>query len=278
MEQPDDLPDAHQFATLSGGVCHFRMDGPDDGPVVLLVHGATVPEWEFDRLRPYLVEAGFRTISPDLFGHGYSDRPLARHDLDFFSRQLVELMDALGVSYPVGLIGHSLGAAVGARLACEHPARVDKLVLAAPLLDFIANAPWARALSVPRLGERVARLYAVPMLVRRRTRHYRHIEEGRFVLKFKQQLLKPGFDRTLVALFRDGALADQSELYRQLGVAGHPALLIWGENDSILPAAQREELRRLIPHASCRSFTDASHSLLLQHARQVAPVVVDFLS
>jgi len=278
LEQIADLPDAHQFATLSGGLCHFRVDGPEDGPVVLLVHGATVPEWEFDRLRPHLVQAGYRTVSPDLFGHGYSDRPLARHDLDFFSRQLVELLDTIGVTQPVRLIGHSLGAAVGARLACDHPARIDRLVLAAPLLNFIANAPWARALSMPRLGERVARLYAVPMLVRRRTRLYRGIEDGRFVLKFKQQLLKPGFDRTLVALFRDGALADQSDLYRQLSDIRHPALLVWGENDSILPAAQREALKRLIPHASCSSFEDAAHSLLLRHAGKVAPTILDFLS
>jgi pimeloyl-ACP methyl ester carboxylesterase len=254
------------------------VDGPEDGPVVLLVHGATVPEWEFDRLRPHLVQAGYRTVSPDLFGHGYSDRPLARHDLDFFSRQLVELLDTLGATRPVRLVGHSLGAAVGARLACEHPARVDRLVLAAPLLDFIANAPWARALSIPRVGERVARLYAVPMLVRRRTRLYRHIEDGRFVRLFRQQLLKPGFDRTLVALFRDGALADQSELYRRFSETGHPALLVWGENDSILPSAQRKALQRLIPHASCRSFEDASHSLLLRHAGQVAPAILDFLA
>ena len=89
------LPDASDFLPLSDGLCHYRVDGPCDGPVVLLIHGATVPAWEFDRLAPFLTSAGYRAIRADLFGHGYSDRPRVKYGLDLFVRQLSELLDSL---------------------------------------------------------------------------------------------------------------------------------------------------------------------------------------
>ncbi|MEQ8660979.1 MAG: alpha/beta hydrolase, partial [Gammaproteobacteria bacterium] len=54
------------FAALSDGHCHYADEGPRDGRVVLLIHGATVPGWEFDRLVPYLHAAGLRTLRADL--------------------------------------------------------------------------------------------------------------------------------------------------------------------------------------------------------------------
>ncbi|MGD8978245.1 MAG: alpha/beta fold hydrolase, partial [Gammaproteobacteria bacterium] len=170
--------------TLSDGVCHYRIDGPDDGPVLLLIHGATVPAWEFDRIVPYLTAAGLRCVRPDLFGHGFSDRPPLAHEYELFVRQLSELLDRLELNGPVALLGHSLGAAVAARLLAAQPARFAAAVLAAPLVDFTVQNPMARLLNVPLLGELLMPAYVVPMLVRRRTRRYRAIEDGRFVGKF----------------------------------------------------------------------------------------------
>lgn len=270
------LPDSHRFARLSDGQCHYRVDGPEEGPVVLLVHGATVPEWEFDRLRPYLVEAGFRTISLDLFGHGYSDRPRLRYHPELFVRQAAELLDVLGVDRPIRIIGHSLGSAIAARLAVTQPHRVSALVLVAPLVDFTANLPGITVLRIPVLGEVLARAYVVPMLVRRRTRRYREIEDGRFVVRFRNQLVKPGFDRALLGLVRHGALGDQRPAYRALPATGHPVLLIWGEDDAILPPSQREVLMTLLPNARRRVIAGTAHSMLLTHPERVAPEVLEF--
>ena len=103
------LPNAFQYVDLSDGVTHYRCDGPDDAPTVLMLHGATVPAWEFDRFVPYVVEAGMRCIRLDLYGHGYSDRPDTPHDYALFVRQVSDFVDALDVRSPVALLGHSLG-------------------------------------------------------------------------------------------------------------------------------------------------------------------------
>ena len=61
--QSVELPESDDFVKLSDGLCHYRIDGASDAAVtLLLIHGATVAAWEFDRIEPYLTEAGFRTV------------------------------------------------------------------------------------------------------------------------------------------------------------------------------------------------------------------------
>jgi len=276
MNRPE-LPDAHRFIDLSHGEVHYRTDGAEDGPIVVLIHGATVPAWEFELITPYLVDAGLRTLAVDLYGHGYSDRPHARYTHDLFAEQLIELLDALGIAEPVDLFGHSLGAAVSARLAIRQPQRVRRIVLAAPLVDFTANLAVSRLLRVPAIGEFVTAGYVVPMLARRRTRRYRGIDGDRFVGRFETQLIKPGFDRALLSMLRHGALGDQRPSYEALARTRHAVLLLRGARDDILPRDQFDAACRLLPEAMLQEIPDAPHSFILSHPDQVAPVITGFL-
>lgn len=271
-----DGPDSHEYLRLRDGVCHYRRDGPDDGDLILLIHGATVPAWEFDRLVPLLTAAGFRTLRADLYGHGYSDRPRLRYDQALFVRQLTELLDALGVPGPVHLLGHSLGAAIGARLALQEPARYDRLALAAPLLDFTGTRRLTRLLELPLVGECLVPLCVIPLLIRRRTRRYRSIEDGRFVALFQRQLAKPGFGRALLSLLRSGALGDQRDAYRALATGDHPLLLLRGADDLIVSDAQLRALASLAPRALCREIDNAAHAFMLTDPERVAPVLIEF--
>lgn len=271
------LPDCDAFVELAHGLCHYRVDGPADGPALLLVHGATVPAWEFDRLVPHLVKAGFRAVRADLYGHGYSDRPRTVYDQALFVAQLTELLDRLDIAGPVHVIGHSLGAAIAARLTVANPGRIGAVVLAAPMLDFLGNAPAAGLLRWPLVGEALVRGSVVPMLVRRRTRRYRDIEDGRYVVKFRNQLRKPGFGRALLALIRSGALGDQSDAYRALNEHPHPLLMLRGEEDVILTAAQAARILELAPRIRFRVLAGTAHAMMLSHPRQVAAEVLAFL-
>lgn len=277
-EALDDLPDASRFVRLGDGVCHYRFDASADGSVVLLLHGATVPGWVFDRVAPYLGDAGLRVLCPDLYGHGYSDRPRLIHDYTLFSRQITELLDALSIDAPVHVLGHSLGAALAARLAASAPQRFGRLVLAAPLVDYASTKPLARLLSTPLLGECLMQTYVVPMLTRRRTRRYRDIEGGRFVAKVKQQLIRPGFGRALLSLIRGGALGDQSAAYRAIGNRDNPVLVLRGAEDTIVSARQIGDMRRLIPRAQLHEIAAAAHAFMLTHPERVAAAVVAFLT
>jgi len=140
------------YLPLSAGLTHLVDEGQVDEPTVLLLHGATVPHWEFDRLVPHLRAAGLRIVRFDFFGHGLSDRPAVGYDFKLFLGQALEVLDGIRATRPLTILGHSFGAAIAAAIANERPTSIERLVLVAPLIDFMANSFWPRAFALPGIG------------------------------------------------------------------------------------------------------------------------------
>lgn len=122
-----DIPDG------DGGTLrvHHVDEGPDDAPVVLLLHGE--PSWSYlyRHMIPVLVEAGLRAVAPDLVGFGKSDKPTARDDHTYarhvdWARSHI---DALGLDQ-ITLVGQDWGGLIGLRLVAEHPGRFARVVVA----------------------------------------------------------------------------------------------------------------------------------------------------
>src|SRR6476469_11097451 len=125
--EPDPWQAQGQFALLREGRTWWRREGAADAIPIVLVHGATVPSWEFDFLVPPLLRAGFQTLRFDLFAHGASDRPRGDYDFGRFTRQLGEILDATQFPRPAILLGHSFGAALVSSVARARPELVSRL-------------------------------------------------------------------------------------------------------------------------------------------------------
>jgi pimeloyl-ACP methyl ester carboxylesterase len=270
--------ESHRYATLADGECYYRRGGPENGPMLLMIHGATVPGWEFDRLAPLLQAAGFQTLVPDLYGHGFSARPRIRYDYSLFTRQMTQLLEALSVDRPIDVFGHSMGAAIGARMANQDPGRFGRLVLAAPLVNFTGVMTSARLLALPALGELLMPFYIKPMLTRRRRKRYQAIEDGRWVDKFRQHIRTPGFGHMMLSLLRCGTLGDQSACYIELNRQHHDLLVLRGDQDAIMPRFQLERLRELLPRAKYIEIDGTPHAFVITDPEKLAPHIVEFLA
>jgi len=99
---------AGSFVRLSRGYVHYELIGPDDGNVLVLVPGLSVPFSTWERNAQPLAEAGYRVLRYEHYGRGFSDRPSGGYDLDFFVEQLVELLCAIGLERPLQDIPDSL--------------------------------------------------------------------------------------------------------------------------------------------------------------------------
>ena len=137
--------------------------GEGDRPLIL-IHGLLMNRRMFDRLGPEMAALGNRVIAVDLLGHGRSDRPpqMSNYSMTFFARQVVALMDHLGIDQAV-IGGTSLGANTTLELNHLAPERVRAMMIEMPVLD---NALLAAALIftpmmvVLRLGEPLLRRLA----------------------------------------------------------------------------------------------------------------------
>lgn len=72
------------FIELPDSCTHYELGGPQNGRLIVLVHGFSVPYFIWDPTFSFLTESGFRALRYDLFGRGYSDRPKVRYDIDLW--------------------------------------------------------------------------------------------------------------------------------------------------------------------------------------------------
>ena len=133
-------------AALSANGSSYELSGPAGGENLVLIHGLGLNRQVWEAYLPRLAQR-YRVLSYDLYGHGESAAPPEQPSLSSFARQLLGLMDELGMRQAT-LVGFSLGGMINRRLAMDHPERVGALV--------ILNSPHERDPAAQRLAERQA--------------------------------------------------------------------------------------------------------------------------
>lgn len=108
-----------------------RLDGPDDGPPVLLLHGISSCAETYDFLVPELTE--HRLVRVDLRGHGRSDRTPGEYRLHDYAGDVAAVIEQV-VGRAVPIVGHSLGGITAAHVAVTRPDLVTALLLEDPPL------------------------------------------------------------------------------------------------------------------------------------------------
>ena len=105
-------------------------DGPEDGPLLLLLHGLPRNRWEWHHQIPAMAEKGFRAVAPDLRGFCPGARPegVEAYHLREYAQDVLEIADVLGeAGRPFHLMGTSIGANMAWWLAAKHPERIATL-------------------------------------------------------------------------------------------------------------------------------------------------------
>jgi len=240
---------------------------------VLLLHGQPGAAADWERLQDALDER-FHTIAIDR--PGWDGRSRAT-DLAGNSRAALAALDRAGVARAT-VVGHSLGAAVAAWLACSHPDRVSRLVLVAPAanvdslgpVDYLLAAPvvgWLASVGAMAGGGLV--LGATP--VRRWVAEATALDE-RYLRSAGRMLLARRAWRSFVREQRL-LVRDLPELERRLGEVSLPTTIVTGSADRVVPIGAARRLASQIPDARLVEVEHAGHLVHVQHAGRVAEII-----
>ena len=117
-----------RIPVADGLVLDAVATGPDDGPLVLLLHGFPQTSLSWRGVWPALADAGFRVVAPDLRGYSPDARPegVEAYTMTHLVADVVALLEHLGAS-AAHVVGHDWGAAVAWQVAGRHPDRVRTL-------------------------------------------------------------------------------------------------------------------------------------------------------
>lgn len=129
---------------------HYWLGGPEDRPLLALMHGATMDHRMFN-VQVGMLAAEYRVLVWDARGHGKSQRSGEALSLDLWAEDMLALLDHLGAAQAV-LIGQSLGGYIAQRVYLSAPERVRAMVIigATPLTKAYSRLDvWALKASLP---------------------------------------------------------------------------------------------------------------------------------
>jgi pimeloyl-ACP methyl ester carboxylesterase len=272
---------------IDGVRVFYREAGPEDGPVVLLLHGFPSSSRMFRDLIPALADR-YHVIAPDYPGFGHSAAP-RREAFEYsfanYARLIERLTEQLGAER-YAIYVNDYGAPVGFRLALAHPDRITAMVIQNGNAYEEGLSPfWApiqRYWREPTPANRAAlRAGLTPDATRTQyidgVREPMRIDPDNWLVD--QALLdRPGVDEIMLDLFYD--YRTNVELYPRFQAFFRerrpPTLIVWGEHDVIFPAAGARAYLRDLPHAEMH-LLDSGHFALEDKRQEITNLMRVFL-
>ena len=281
-------PRFRRIAT-NGITLNVAEAGPDDGPLVILLHG--FPEFWYGWRRQVgdLASAGYRVLAPDQRGYHLSDKPpgVASYSLDNLSDDVIGLIDACGRDR-ASVVGHDWRGIVAWGAILRYPSRFDRAaIINAPhpdtffrelkgnLAQFLKSW-YILFFQIPRLPERMLR-----------RRNFAMLADG------MRRSSRPGtfqdadFDRYRKAWSEPDALTSMVHWYRAAFRRKHrsysdpivqvPTLIIWGVRDRFLGPGLARSSYALCESARLEWVEEASHWVQHEEPDRVNRLITRFL-
>lgn len=267
---------------------HVVMAGPQDRPLVMMLHGFPEFWYGWRRQMPALAAAGYHVWAPDQRGYHRSDKPAGvdAYHIDTLARDIVGLIEASGRKQ-VYLVGHDWGAAVAWWVAGNYPQYIKKLaILNVPhpavmrrtvLTDgeqrkkswyiFFFQLPWLpeRSLSADDYTNLVRALKGSSR---------RGTFSAEEIAAYKQAWSQPGAVSSMLNWYR-AAVRYQSHA-EKLGRIRPPTLMIWGAKDIALSRSMAQPSIDLCDDGRLVFVEEASHWVQHEEPETVNRLLLEF--
>jgi len=260
----------------------FRRGG--EGPVLLLLHGIAgssgtwIPAMQ-------LLTSDYTVLAPDFLGHGKSAKPLGDYSLGNHASGMRDFLHLLGVER-VTVVGQSFGGGVAMQFAYQFPEFSERLVLVdagglgreVSWILRLCTLPGAEYL-MPVLFPSFTRGWgdAISGFLRDRgVRHARAAEMWRSYRSLTESENRRAFVRTMRAVIDPGgqSVSARDRLY----LAAHmPTLIVWGDQDKIIPVVHAYQAHDAIPNSRLEVIQGVGHFPHVEDPVRFVEILRDFL-
>lgn len=248
------------------------------GPAVLLLQGFPDSLALWSKVAPLLQSAGYRVVAVDQRGFGDSDAPVGRrhYAIDRPVRDVLALIDALGIDGPVRIVGHDWGAVVAWCLAAMYPTRLRAAVA--------ISVGHPREYALAGLEQKQKGLYTLGWQFTGLAERWLRANDWARMRHWLRQ--HPDPEACLRDLARPGRLTAGLNWYRAnlLPVLARaspscpvPMLGIWSSEDHCLAEDQmRRSGRRMAAPWRYERITGAGHWVPLEEAERIATLALEW--
>jgi pimeloyl-ACP methyl ester carboxylesterase len=274
LKQTYALPDS-SYMEIQGMPVHYRRTGT--GPTIVLLHGTigSLHQWSewINKMSNH-----FDLVTLDLPAYGFTGPfPDGPYKIERYTNFLNEFLGRLKISKAT-LIGHSFGGYVAWRTAVRYPNLVDNLVLIASTglkyrsrvtVSYVAKIPIVKNLLYyhsPRF------IYEVALQKAFFPEPPASAEE---IDRFYDLARRPGNRGALLATFNEMYKEHQEDLALKVS---QPTLILWGEEDMIVPVEMGYKLHKMIPNSKFTTYPKKGHMINFTQVDLLLESVVPFIT
>jgi pimeloyl-ACP methyl ester carboxylesterase len=271
-----------EHVRIHGHDLGYRMAG--QGQAILLIHGIAGSSNAWREVMPVLARH-YTVIAPDLLGHGESAKPTGDYSLGACANVLRDFLGILGISR-VTVVGQSFGGGVAMQFCYQNPETCERLVLVDSgglgrdvswLLRFMTypGSEYLMPVIFPSFvrgpGDSLSRL-----LCSWGVRMPRLEEMWRSYASLTDVANRRSFIRTIRSVVDPGgqSVSAMDRLYLTQQV---PTMIVWGEQDAIIPVSHAYAAHEAIPGSRLELIPDAGHFPHVENPDAFIDVLTDFM-
>lgn len=253
-----------RFATadLATGVrLHYVEQGDRKGEALIFLHAYADSWHSYSRILP-LLSPKYHAFAPDQRGHGDSDKPECCYTADDYAADVDAFMEAVGIEEAT-LVGDSSSGMIAREVALAYPRRASRVVMIGAPTTLVDNEAALEFLDLVRALEDPVPPEFVRELVERIVHH--PLPEEFLDTAISESLKVPARVR------RDywEGVALTLDHRSRLGEIGAPTLILWREQDPLLPREDQERMAAEIPAATLEAYPETGHMVHWERPEQV---------
>ncbi len=286
-------PSTGRFVQAGDVELFIQEMGPEDGQVILFIHGTAAWSGLWRETMAPLAEAGYRCIAIDIPPFGYSERPATpSYGNADQAKRIVALMDTLKIERTI-LLGHSFGGGATMETALMIPQRIDALILAdvgglnlnlqpglkaqnPSAAEFFLGTPLVRnpVLATTATNPLFTKTLISAMILdpADATEEKVKILQEPLVLRDATNTLGDWLQAVLGP--QDVSLTSDPANYQRLTM---PTLILWGDSDRVIPLQEGEDLQSILPNAELVVMQGVNHIPHIEDQEMFVEVVLGFL-
>ena len=264
-----------QSIEVDGLKVHYKETGPQDAPALLLLHGfgSSLQAWDVWSLK---LEQKYRVIRLDLPGFGLTGASPAN---DYSEEKdlaiLAHFADKLGLE-KFSVVGHSMGGKMAWSLAASQPERVQALVLMAPDGFPETNDIGTKPYAVPAIMGLIK--YVLPKYLVRKSIEPAFAEadalNDALVNRYYDMLRAPGVRGAILERSNQTIYSDPVPRLKAIKA---PTLLIWGEQDQMIPSSNAQSYASVLLNSTTVLVPQLGHLLQEEQPEKGLAVLMEFL-
>lgn len=275
-----------QKVTLPDGQTIAYVDEGKGPQTIIFIHGlgSYLPAWNKNIAE---LSQHYRTIALDLPGYGKSSKDNALVGMKAYADAVLALMDELKIKQAV-LTGHSMGGQVAITAALQAPDRVQKLILAAPAGLETFTDQQKQLFKATVTPERIAKSTPEQIAANIKVNFHQMPADAQFMVEERVAMMQAAqFPDYTKAVAQGVASMVDEPVYDRLPNLKVPTLLLFGENDALIPnrylnpdlttEAVANIGREQIPGSQVKMLPQAGHMLQFEQPNAFNQAIREFL-